>query len=533
MKRILGAPRREPERTPPVRPSVEPERPSELSDLANMARQVSLTLFGSMVSATFGFALTLVITRGLGAEGAGLFFVTLAVWSVAAHALTLGADIGVVRTIARYLALGEPGSVRTVITAGLLPVTIVSSAVAAALYVLAPSIAPPLADDSSSAEIVSLFRAFVIFIPFGAVSAVVLAATRGFGTMTPYTLTEQLGKPFVRPFSVGLVIAGGLSTQWVGVAWAVPIVIGLAYGSFALARLHDRLPPGYAPSRLFDRDTWSEFWRFASVRGIAAALQILIRWLDVILVGAIASASAAGIYAAVTRLVIVGGIVQRAIILAMGPRFSALLAVDDRSRAQVLYQTATTWLIAMSFPFYLLLAVFAPTVVLVFGDQFSSGATPMSILALAMLINMATGPVTTILLMAGKATWNLGNAIGALAVNATLNVALIPPFGIKGAAVAWAATVLVENLLPTVQIQRALGLQPIGRGALVLGGAAALICGLAGGVIQWTTSLSVVGVVSVALALLAVYAVVTWRFRRLLATDALRESLRFRARKRV
>ena len=120
----------------------------------------------------------------------------------------------------------------------------------------------------------------------------------------------------------------------------------------------------------------------------------------------------AGIYAVVSRFVLVGALTQRAIIPLLGPRFSALFAVDDYRAAQTLYQTSTAWLVSLSFPFYLLVSAFASVVLLMFGREFEPGATPLAILSLAMLVNIATGPATTILLMGGKASGILPTRTG-------------------------------------------------------------------------------------------------------------------------
>jgi O-antigen/teichoic acid export membrane protein len=511
-----------------------PAENRSVSDLTAVARQFSATMAASVAGAVFGFILTLIVTRGLGAEGAGIFFVAIAVFGICATVLTLGADVGAVRMIARHLALGEPAAVRTTVFAAMVPVAVLSVVAAVVLFMLAPTLGPLLARGSSSEEIVSVLRAVVVFLPIATVSAVTLAATRGFGTITPYVVAEQLGIPLLRPLAVGIAIAISGTAMWVaGLAWAAPILIAFVYVIFELRRLVDPLPAKGSVAGPSERAIWGDFWRFSSARGGASVFLVLVRWLDVILVASIASVRDAGIYAAVSRLVLVGDVPQRAIIRVMGPRFSTLLAMDERRRAQTLYSTSTTWLIGLSCPLYLVFAVFAPTVVLVFGPEFGDGALPLAILSVAMLVNMATGPATTILLMAGKSSWNLGNSIGSLAINVALNVALIPAFGITGAAIAWSASVLFQNLLPTWQIFRALDLRPLSPGALVTGGAALIVYGLGGGLIEAISEPSLLALAPIVALLTVIYAAALLPFRGLLAVEPLMDSLRFRSRDRV
>jgi O-antigen/teichoic acid export membrane protein len=504
---------------------------ADTADLVGVARQFSATLVGSVISVTLGFALTLIVARGIGAEGAGVFFVTLGVFAVLLGVLKLGADLGAMRMIARHLALDEPDAVRVIIGAGILPVALLSAAVAAVVFAFAPDVGPSFARDAPRADVASLLRVVIVFLPFATVSAVVVAATRGFGTMRPFIATEQVGTPLLATVGVGVVVVIAPTATWLlGVAWALPLVLGLVYATFALRRQVARLPrrAHTAPGVV-----WREFWRFSFVRALASVAQILVRWLDVLLVGALVSARAAGIYVVVSRFVLVGALTQRAIIRVLGPRFSTLFAVNDHRGAQILYQTSTAWLVSLSFPFYLLVTAFASVVVLMFGREFEPGATPLAILSLAMLVNIATGPATTILLMSGKASWNLANSYGSLALNAGLNVVLIPAFGITGAAVAWSMSILFQNLLPTWQIFRAFRLHPLGAGARASGAAAVFVYGLGAGTVEALSDPSPLSAALVTVALTAVYAVILWHFRDVLAIDSLRQSFRPRARDTV
>jgi len=82
--------------------------------------------------------------------------------------------------------------------------------------------------------------------------------------------------------------------------------------------------------------------------------------------------------------------------------------------------------------------------------HFSTRSTALVIVSLAMLINMGTGNVTLILLMVGRSSLNLLNTGAALTVNVLLNVVLVPQMGVTGAALAWAAAIILENLLARV-----------------------------------------------------------------------------------
>jgi len=84
-----------------------------------------------------------------------------------------------------------------------------------------------------------------------------------------------------------------------------------------------------------------------------------------------------------------------------------------------------------------------------------------------MLVATACGAVDVVLVMAGRSSWTMANAIVALGVNLALNLLLIPPFGIMGAAVAWAVAILINNLAPLTELALWMRLHPFGRPTVV------------------------------------------------------------------
>jgi O-antigen/teichoic acid export membrane protein len=142
-----------------------------------------------------------------------------------------------------------------------------------------------------------------------------------------------------------------------------------------------------------------------------------------------------------------------------------------------------------------------------------------------MLFDMATGPVQTVLLMAGKSSWNLLSMAAALAVNVVLNLLLIPPLGIEGAAIAWVVTIVVQNAIPLVQLWLVLGLHPFSR-SLVAAALGSLGCfGLPALVATELLGQTVPALLLFVPLALAAYGAFLFRFRSALALDAVRQAL--------
>ena len=98
-----------PARRPRERASAEAEPTAHVhrSDLSNVARGGALGIAGGIAFGVFGFVLLLVVSHGLGATLAGIFFEAVALFMIFTRIAQIGADVGMVRAMSRLVALGR------------------------------------------------------------------------------------------------------------------------------------------------------------------------------------------------------------------------------------------------------------------------------------------------------------------------------------------------------------------------------------------------------------------------------------------
>lgn len=517
-------------RAPIRRPTEAPEKPAAPSGRPGrfqaLARGGALNLLGVVVSGSMQLVLTVVVARGVGASGTGAFFEAVALFTILSNVGELGADTGLVKILPRYRALNRNQDLGTVVQIAVWPVIIFGIAMGAATWLLAPQLTSVLAHSQHGAQVESYLRAFAPFIPLGAMATVVLAGTRGMGTMTPFVLVQNVFLPAIRPVLVGSAVYLGLGTLAVALGWAAPVGAAFLLGILFLLKLvvrTRRADPGLSPAHT--RDISREFWGFAGPRALAAVFGITITWLDVLLVGAfLHSPRQAGIYAAASRLSVLGASMLSAVGMAIAPQVSELATLGKMREAQSLFQVGTWWLIALTWPAYLALAIFAPFLLQVYGNRFAAGSTALVILCLAQLFNLGTGNVTIVLLMVGKSSWNMINAAGSLTVNIGLNLLLIPRIGITGAAIAWAASIVCNNLAAVLEVNYLLRIRPFGRGYWVVTTASVLFFGVAGMIVRQIVGTNLAGFALFMGVSLPAYAVVLWRLRGILGLAAFRQS---------
>jgi O-antigen/teichoic acid export membrane protein len=394
---------------------------------------------------------------------------SIAIFNILAITGALGADTGLVWAISRSMARRRAADVRRFIAVAVVPVAVVGVGIAVAMWVWAGELATLFGGDDHRDSIASTLRIFTVVVPVASLYHVLLGGTRGFSTMVPTVMVDRFARPLVQPVAVGLILAIGGSATSLALGWAGPFVFGLAAAVALLSRLVRRrvTGPGVGrsePARPL-RVLATRFWRFTLPRSVASIFRVGVQWIDVLLVGAIMSPADAALYGYGTRLLQFGLFVAVSVGQVAQPMFGGLLAAQQRDRARSVYQTATGWQVAITWPQYIVAAFFGALLLrTLFGGAYVEAAPVVAILALSTMVGAAAGPVDMLLLMAGKSTWSLWNTGATLATNVGLNIVLIPRYGIVGAAISWSISRLLANALPLFQVARHVGLHPFGRG---------------------------------------------------------------------
>ena len=420
-----------------------------------LAKAGLVTLAGAVIGASMNFVLAAVVGRGLGQDQTGTFFAVVGVFVVAANILELGADTGLVRTLPRLVALGHHREIPRTILVAVVPVLVIGTAASLALWFGADALAAVLGGEADRQERSDLYRSLAPFVLCLSLLAVLLGGTRGLGGVKAFTLVQNIGVPLGRVALVVAAVGAGAGVVTVTRLWAAGLPVFVVVAAVLLARAVRRATsgsggPAARPLGVVAR----EFWGFSVPRAVAAAIEITLEWIDVIVVASLRSPGEAGVYAVVTRCVRAGQLVEYAARVAIGPQVSAAVALGDRARMSAIYLAVTRGMVLLAWPFYVTAFAFAPAVLGLFGPGFASGATSLRILSVGMAMVIAAGALQTVILMGGRSTWQMGNKAAALVVGLTLNLVLVPRFGIEGAAVAWVASLATDVTLATVQARR-------------------------------------------------------------------------------
>jgi O-antigen/teichoic acid export membrane protein len=520
--------------------------------LAEVGRGSTLNLAAAVVSAIAVTCLTVLITRQFSKPVAGAFFAATSAFLILNAVGGLGTNVGLTYFIARLRALRSESRIPAIMRAAIIPVFVASVATAVLLILAASPLAHLILNGRlqhsgvQTEAVAQALRGLALALPFAALLNAYLGASRGYGDMRP---TAVVGQIFL---SVGRLL-GVLAAAAIGSAallaplWVLPYVPLCIIGWLWLRRIRrtrnpqravmSDLPPEVAAllalarpveprfsgrgglrtrRRQLANATPGGFWRFTLPRGVAATAQNILQQIDIVLVAAMQGPTAAAVYTAATRFLVLGQFGGMAISRAAQPRFTELFTVGDHRGANVVYQATTAWLVLLMWPLYLLAAVLGPQALAIFGHSYRAGGQVMIILALTMLLATACGQVDMVLVTSGRSTWSLFNGLLVVAMNVGLDLLLIPRYGITGAAIGWAVAIIVSNLVPLAQLAATFRLHPFGRATVL----ACVLCAVAFGAVPLAVRAALgTGFMPSAVAVAAgcvVAASGMWRFRRVL-----------------
>ena len=492
--------------------------------LDRLARGGSANLVGSAAGALLALLVVWLITNGVDQSVAGSLFAATSVFLIVSALAELGSDISLAKFLPHYLVENRRRDAVTVTRIALAVATVAGLFGGAAFVVFRSRIAGMLAGPGEHHDLELAIIVLAAGVPVAAVMNTALSATRGLSTVRPTVLVDRIGRNLVQVLTVGVAVAAGADVAGLTTAWVLPYAVAAAaaLGWLVLLFLRTgRAPAPQGPAARPRRELLREYAAYTWPRAVSRVAQSVLQRADIVLVAALRSPAEAAVYTVATRFLVIGQLGTQAIQQVVAPQISQLLSAEAIPDAKRVVRTATAWTMAVNWPMFLIFIGVAPLLLGLFGGEaFQTGDQVVVILSVAAMAAAAGGSVDLLLLMAGRSGLSLVNSLVSLAVNLAVNLALIPTFGMTGAAIAWASAIAVRNVLGMVQVRRSLGWLPFSRSAAVVAGLSGIAFAVPALVLRATGYPPTGVLVALLVAATGTYVALLWRFREVLGLDA-------------
>jgi O-antigen/teichoic acid export membrane protein len=427
--------------------------------LVKITKGAGLAFTGSLVGLFLGFINRTLITRcGTQAEY-GVYSLALTILSICIVVASLGLPSGLARSVAYARGKQDRERIVALIPAALQLALVAAISLGIIVFFSSHVVAERIFHDHSLAL---PLRIFAWGIPVCCVTAILASAFGGFEDIKPQVYFANTLVPLVFAPLLSLVALLRLPFTAVFYAYLASLTIScIAMLVYARRRLPVQVR-FFLP--LWANPVARELLLFSLPLLGLAMLGLIIVWTDTLMLGGLKSSIDVGLYNAAqplaqfisTPLAAVGSIYL--------PVVSALYAQGSMSELRRNFSIITKWLCAATLPLFLVLFLFPQTVLaFVFGPAYSAAATALRILSLGFLMSNIMGPNGATLIAMGETRFVMWTYLATALLNVGLNMALIPPLGIEGAAIASASALVSINMVIAWKLYSLAKAQPFSR----------------------------------------------------------------------
>ncbi|MFB6294451.1 MAG: flippase, partial [Candidatus Nanohaloarchaea archaeon] len=299
-----------------------------------------------------------------------------------------------------------------------------------------------------------LLPLFAVLIPLMAFFRLVMAFLRGVGNARYKVYTEDLLRYGSILAAVLFFVSRGLQVRHAIYAYVAGFALVCAVGVYYVRSVF--------PYRLRDsRFIPGELLTFAWPLLVVSIIGVLNSYLDVLMLGWLVDSVRVGIYEVAISLASILYMFRMGGQYMFLPAVSELYAEEAMERISELYSTVTRWVATLALPVTAGFLLFPADILqLLLGTEYLPGTVPLALLSVGVFLSAVVGPADMVLLATGRTKQLMAAVVAFAAVDAMLNLLLIPMYGMVGAAVAMTAGFLAAGLLSFMFVRRDLGMTP-------------------------------------------------------------------------
>jgi O-antigen/teichoic acid export membrane protein len=418
--------------------------------------QALFFLAGNVFTLLVGLPFQIYLARVLGVELLGVFSLLEGGVALVTGLVGFGIAATLPKFVPHHLERHEYTSIRSLIQRGLVRLLLAGTLVYVSSIALLPAIERQWPELARFRVIVLVMG---LMVPLGLLIFFLQQGLRGFHEIRYMVIGSSFLQLATKVAITIVVFSAGWRLGGYVVAVVASTTISIVWLAVGLRRRLQTLPDD-AGSEAHVR-TFDVQWRkYAGVQYTTSLVGLGAGYVDRFLLGAFASASSVGVLAVIKQLQQLPGVFLQVFISVAAPMFSAVHAREDKAGRQQLYGLATDWVVKAAAPLLIFMLIYSRELLGLYGNEFAvSGTMPLCVLVGAQAINVAVGPVGTILNMSGQENSLLRLGILQTVLTIGLMVCLAPLMGLRGIAIALAISVVFGNLGGLYVARRNIGLR--------------------------------------------------------------------------
>jgi len=393
-----------------------------MKESTKFAFDVSWVFVSQIVTIGSGFLLNILLSRWLGPGDFGLYTLTLTIFTIS----TLVAGLGIPETVVKFVADYKTDRQRrdAVVTAGIVNGLLLGTSAGLALFLFSEEIAALF----SIPELSGFVRIAALAVPISILNTTLLALLNGLREMRSYSFRFIVRSLLLVVLATVFILAG------FGPAGAVAALLLTEIGTLAFVAAVVR--PHFRLSTLNHRETTKTMLAFGSRVFIASAIYLVNTYTDTILIGYLLTETDVGRYAVAVAIARVAFLSLPSSISTVNyPAISEYYSKNSTGAVGAVISRSIRYCLILLSITGLLLIYFAETIIeVLFGPAYLPVVPAFIILVYGMIVFGAVSSVGSAISAMNRPGLSSKVNILVAGVNVALDLALIPLFGITGAA---------------------------------------------------------------------------------------------------
>ena len=441
--------------------NTEPEKQADLGkkllnstveqDLVDVAFGGGIAFIGQISTRVLGYLYNLALIWGLGVEPFGLFILAMTIVSFIGIIASLGLPLGVIRFGAMNMTKSGKDGVHRVLLSAVKIVIPSSIAFTIATYFGAGAIANFI---FKKPELSSIIQMLSWGIPFIGLQNIFLSATQSMKEMKYLTIV-RIVQPLLALVLAMVFVFSGMAVNGAIFAYNISYIVGVGLAVYYYLQM---VPKAERAGGEFG--IW-KLLKFSFPLSITEWVHYANERIEVFFLGLLPGAAAISIYKIAWSLAGLETLLRLSLEQVLAPFSSDLAHRKKIGQLESLYKATAKWGFSAALMLFFVFALVGNDMMRVFNINDPLGAVVLLILAGAQLFNEFTGACNTILIMSGRSDLTMMNTLLLLGMNFGLNYWLILQYGLIGAAVAGAASVIIINLLRVLEVWWTLKIHPL------------------------------------------------------------------------
>lgn len=411
--------------------------------LKTVVKGAIIFLIGMFFSKLFNYFFRLLTAR-LGPESYGIITLAASFVAVLATLSTLGLNNGVIRYAPYYHSRNENKKVKGAINFSLKTSLITGIIVGAIIFIFSGFISKTFFPNFNQTTLPLALKIVAMIIPPTAALFILFASFEAFRVLKYELYTKNIFEGAFKLAFTALAIYLGYT-----IIGAMAVYLAAVVGSMILAFYYFRkhilpiIKTGTKPEKVN-----KELMQYSLPLLLSGMCMILLLSVDTWLIGYYRTATEVGIYNAAMPTAQMLYTLPTILLILFLPVLTELYAKGDKEEFKTVYKSTTKWIFLVNIPLLAIFLIFPKELInMLFGASYMSGTTTFMILSAGFFTASIFMTSERMLMAVNKTKFILGGYATILILNTTLNLHLIPKYGINGAAIASASSYILLSII--------------------------------------------------------------------------------------